>query len=87
MAEIERVSNGEFMEEVARYEYVYLRNSKDFKDKNKRPTFRAKPARSLIYRLGKWRPNFWVRSLSNPKPMFLTVLELMTTSLHDKQKR
>ena len=26
------------------------------------------------------------RSLSNPKPMFLTVLELMTTSLHDKKK-
>ena len=28
-----------------------------------------------------------VRSLSNPKPMFLTVLELMTTSLHDKKKK
>ena len=25
-------TNEEFMEEVARYEYVYNRNSKDFKD-------------------------------------------------------
>ena len=29
------VSNEEFMEEVARYECVYYRNSKDFNDKNK----------------------------------------------------
>ena len=29
-------TNEEFMEEVARYEYVYNRNSKDFKDKNKK---------------------------------------------------
>ena len=38
MAEIKhvRVSNEEFMEEVARYECVYHRNSKDFKDKNKK---------------------------------------------------
>ena len=31
-----KVSDEEFMEEVARYECVYLRNSKDFKDKNKK---------------------------------------------------
>ena len=31
--------NEEFMEEVARYEYVYHRNSKDFKDKNKKANF------------------------------------------------
>ena len=30
------ISNKEFMEEVVRYEYVYHRNSKDFKDKNKK---------------------------------------------------
>ena len=36
MAEIEHVSNEEFMEEVASYECVYHRNSKDFKDKNKK---------------------------------------------------
>ena len=28
--------NEEFMEEVARYECVYNRNSKEFKDKNKK---------------------------------------------------
>ena len=44
MAEIEHVSNEEFMEEVARYEYVYLGNSKDFKvmTRTKRPTFGEK---------------------------------------------
>ena len=38
MAGIERgnVTNEEFMEEVARYECVYNRNSKNFKDKNKK---------------------------------------------------
>ena len=38
MAGIEQgdVSNEEFMEEVARYECVYNRNSKGFKDKNKK---------------------------------------------------
>jgi len=30
------ISNEEFMEEVARYECVYHRNSKGFKDKNKK---------------------------------------------------
>ena len=38
MAGVEQgnVSSEEFMEEVARYECVYHRNSKDFKDKNKK---------------------------------------------------
>ena len=38
MAGIEhgKVTNEEFMEEVARYECVYKRNSKNFKDKNKK---------------------------------------------------
>ena len=39
MAEIEHVSNEEIMEEVARYECVYHRNSKDFKNKNKKANF------------------------------------------------
>lgn len=30
------VTNEEFMEEVARYECIYNRNSKNFKDKNKK---------------------------------------------------
>ena len=38
MAGIEHgnVTNEEFMEEAARYECVYNRNSKNFKDKNKK---------------------------------------------------
>ena len=38
MAGIEhgKVTNEEFMEKVARYECVYKRNSKNFKDKNKK---------------------------------------------------
>ena len=38
MAGVEQgsVSNEEFMEEVARYECVYHRNSKEFKDRNKK---------------------------------------------------
>ena len=38
MAGIEHgnVTNEEFMEEVVRYECVYNRNSKNFKDKNKK---------------------------------------------------
>ena len=38
MAGIENgnVTNEEFMEEVAQYECVYNRNSKNFKDKNKK---------------------------------------------------
>ena len=63
MAEIEHVnvSNEEFLEEVARYECVYHRNSKYFKDKNKnskKAKVRTKSGRSLIYRPGRRRPNF-----------------------------
>ena len=53
MAEIEHV-----MEEVARFECVYHRNSKDFKDKHKKATVGTKSARSLIYQPGKRRSNF-----------------------------
>ena len=34
--EHENVTNEEFMEEVARYEFVYNRNRKNFKHKNKK---------------------------------------------------
>ena len=34
--EQDNFNNEEFIEEVARYECVYHRNSKDFKDKNKK---------------------------------------------------
>ena len=79
------------MEEVARYECVYNRGRKDFKDKNKRPTVGTKSGRSFIYRPGKRRPNFatlknCVRSLSNPKPIFSTVLELTTTRFMTKRR-
>jgi len=41
MAGVEQgnVRNEKFMEVVARYECVYHRNSKDFKDKNKKANF------------------------------------------------
>ena len=34
--ELGNVTNEEFMEEVARYEFVYNQNRKNFKDKNKK---------------------------------------------------
>ena len=75
------------MEEVARYECVYNRGRKDFKDKNKRPTVGTKSGRSFNYRPGKRRPNKnCVRSLSKPKPMFSTVLELTTTRFMTKRR-
>ena len=51
MAGIEHgnVTNEEFMEEVVRYECVYNRNSKNFKDKNKKANSWEKSARNLIY--------------------------------------
>ena len=58
MAGVEQgnVSNEEFMEEVARYECVYHRNSKDFKDKNRKAnswqkfgeTFNLSPAEAEV---------------------------------------
>ena len=47
------------MEEVACYECVYNRNSKDFKDKNKKANCWEKIGQEpFIYRPGKQRPNF-----------------------------
>ena len=51
MAGVEHVNvtNEEFMEEVARYEFVYNRNRKNFKEKKtKRLTVEKKSARNLI---------------------------------------
>ena len=79
------------MEEVARYECVYNRGRKDFKDKNKRPTVGTKSGRSFIYRPGKRRPNFATSELRT------VVIESKTDvfdgfradddSLHDKKKK
>ena len=56
MAGIEygKVTNEEFMEEVARYEWVYNRNSKNFKGKNQKANSWEKSARNLIYLLSAW---------------------------------
>ena len=71
------------MEEVARYECVYNRSSKDFKDKNKKANCWDKIGQKFY--LSGWgsggqisQHKNCVRSLSNPKPMFSTVLELTT---------
>ena len=49
-----KVTNEEFMEEVARYECFYNRNSKNFKDKNKKANSWEKSARNLIYLVSAW---------------------------------
>ena len=54
------VTNEEFMEEVARYDCVYNRNSKDFKDKNKKNNSWQKSPKFLSLH----------KYFSNPKPMF-----------------
>ena len=65
------VTNEEFMEEVARYECVYNRNSKDFKDKNKKNNSWQKSPKFLSLH----------KYFSNPKPMFSSVLRLTLSSL------
>ena len=52
MAGVEQgnVSKEKFTEEVARYECLYHRNSKDFKDKNKKDNCWEKSGKNLIYR-------------------------------------
>ena len=51
------VSNEAFMEEVVRYECVYHRNNKDFKNKNKKANCWEKSGRNLIYRRQRRRSN------------------------------
>ena len=50
----DNITDEKFMEEVARYECVYNRNSKNFKGEKKRLTVRKKSARYLIYLLSSW---------------------------------
>ena len=61
MAGVEQgyVSNEEFMEDVARYECVYHRNSKAIvsETKTKRITAGKKSGRNLIYQRRRWRSN------------------------------
>ena len=69
-----------------RYEGVYYRSRKDFNDKNKKASYwdqiwekihlSAEEAEAKFL-----QNNNCIRSLSNPKPMFSTVLELATTRL------
>ena len=71
MADVEHgnVTNEEFMEEVVRYECVYNRNSKDFKDKNKKNNSWQKS------------PKFLSLHKYFSKPMFPSVLRLTLSSL------
>ena len=46
------------MEEVARYECVYNRGRKDFKDKNKRPTVGTKSGRNFYLSAGEAEAKF-----------------------------
>jgi len=59
MAGVEQgnVSSEEFMEEFARYECVYHRDSKDFRYKSKTANFWKKSGRNLIYKRRRRRPN------------------------------
>ena len=63
--------------------------SKDFKDKNKKGNSWEKIEQKFNLPAGEAGAEHknCVRSLSNQKPMFSPVLELTTTSLHDKQKK
>ena len=51
------ISKEEFMEQVGRYERVYHRNSKDFKDKSKKTNCWEILGRNLIYWRQRWRSN------------------------------
>ena len=93
MAEIEHVSNEEFMEEVARCECVYHHDSKDFKDKNKAANFWEKVGQKFNLSAEEAEAKFrnirtaYGRYRIQNRCFFSTVLELTTTSLHDKQKK
>ena len=62
------VTNEEYMEEAARYECVYNRNSKNFKDKNKKPNSWEKNRRFIL-------------SLHEYFSMFPSILRLTLSSL------
>ena len=70
-----------------RYECVYYRSRKGFNDKNKKASYWDKIGQKIHLSAEEAEAKFLqhttcIRSLSpNPKPMFLTVLELATTRL------
>ena len=69
-----------------RYECVYYRSRKDFNDKNKKASYWDKIGQKIYLSAEEAEAKFLqhkncIRSLSNPKPMFSTVLELATTRL------
>ena len=69
-----------------RYECVYYRSRKDFNDKNKKASYWDKIGQMIHLSAEEVEAKFLqrkncIRSLSNPKPMFWTVLELATTRL------
>ena len=69
-----------------RYECVYYRSRRDFNDKNKKASYWDKIGQKIHLSAEEAEAKFLqhkncIRSLSNPKPMFSTVLELATTRL------
>ena len=69
-----------------RHECVYYRSCKDFNDKNKKASYWDKIGQKIHLSAEEAEAKFLqhkncIRSLSNPKPMFSTVLELATTRL------
>ena len=69
-----------------RYKCVYYRRRKDFNDKNKKVSYWDKIGLKIHLSVEEAETKFLqhkncIRSLSNPKPMFSTVLELATTRL------
>ena len=69
-----------------RYECVYYRGGKDFNDKNKKARYWDKIGQKIHLSAEEAEAKFLthkncIRSLSNPKPMFSTVLDLATTRL------
>ena len=69
-----------------RYECVYYRSRKDFNDKNKKASYWDKIGQKIHLSAEEAEAKFLehkncIRSLSNPKPMFSTVLELATIRL------
>ena len=69
-----------------RYECVYYRSRRNFNDKNKKASYQGKIGQKIHLSAEEAEAKFLqiencIRSLSNPKPMFSTVLELATTRL------
>ena len=69
-----------------RYECIYYRSRRDFNDKNKKASYWDKIGQRIHLSAEEEEAKFLqhkncIRSLSNPKPMFSTVLDLTTTRL------